>query len=59
MIGNLAQLGAGGRINPEKSLSFELYRRSMHEVEILTFDELYQRAQYIVRESAGNDDIPG
>ncbi|MBL7618158.1 MULTISPECIES: Shedu immune nuclease family protein [unclassified Frankia] len=58
VIGNLAQLAVGGRINPERSLSFELYRRSMHEVEILTFDELYQRAQYIVKESAGKNEIP-
>jgi hypothetical protein len=48
IIGNLSELLDGGEINLEKSLSFELYRKSIIDVEILTFDELYQRAAFIV-----------
>lgn len=48
MVGNLSQLSNEGRVNTEKLTSFELYRRQQQEVEILTFDELYQRACFIV-----------
>lgn len=48
VIGNLKQLLDEGEINLEKSLSFELYRKSINDVEIITFDELYERAKFIV-----------
>ncbi len=48
VIGNLGELGEGGQINTEKMTSFELYRRDHQSVEILTFDELFERAKYIV-----------
>lgn len=48
VIGNLKELTDNGDINPEKSLSFELYRKSINDVEIITFDELYERAKFIV-----------
>lgn len=48
VIGNLKQLMDGEDINLEKSLSFELYRKSINDVEIITFDELYERAKFIV-----------
>lgn len=48
IVGNLNQLLEQGEINLEKSLSFELYRKSINDVEIITFDELYERAKYIV-----------
>ena len=48
IIGNLAQLTDGKSINVEKMTTFELYRRDHQEVEILTFDELYERSRYIV-----------
>lgn len=56
VIGNLNQLASGDGINVEKLTSFELYRRGQQEVEILTFDELLARAQYIVSSSEGLDD---
>ena len=53
VIGNLAQL----RGNDDKIACFELYRRNIRGPEILTFDELFQRASCIVenisRESVG------
>lgn len=33
----------------EKRKSFDLYRRSFYNPEIITFDELFERAKYIVR----------
>jgi Domain of unknown function (DUF4263) len=44
IIGNLAQLDA----NDDKVACFELFRRNIKAPEILTFDELYQRARCIV-----------
>lgn len=44
VIGNLAEL----RGNDDKVASFELYRRNVRSPEIITFDELYQRARCIV-----------
>ncbi len=48
VIGSLQELMPDGEINDEKMSSFELYRRGQQEVEILTFDELYERARFIV-----------
>lgn len=48
VIGNLSQLTDHGEINNEKMTSFELYRRDHQGVEILTFDELFERAKFIV-----------
>jgi Domain of unknown function (DUF4263) len=48
VIGDLAQLTEDGNINREKMSSFELFRRDHQDVEILTFDELWQRARFIV-----------
>ena len=44
VIGNLAEL----RGNDHKIACFELYRRNTRSPEIVTFDELYQRARCIV-----------
>ncbi len=43
VIGNLAQLDSRS-----KRATFERFRRSLHGVEIITFDELYNRARFIV-----------
>ena len=51
VVGSLEQLGTAGAINREKLATFELYRNSIQDVEIITFDELYQRACFIVRDS--------
>ena len=34
-------------INKDKLQSFELFRRNIQNVEILTFDELFERARFI------------
>lgn len=50
VIGNLNQLAVGDKPNPEKTSAFELYRNSIHDVDIITFDELYERARFIVED---------
>jgi hypothetical protein len=48
IIGNLADLRTEHGIHRAKYESFELFRRSVHEPEILTFDELLARAEWHV-----------
>jgi hypothetical protein len=48
IAGNLRGLFDDTEVNIEKMTSFELYRRSQGGVEILTFDELYERSKFIV-----------
>lgn len=49
VIGSLSQLkGEAGGDHQGKIRSFELFRRSVIEPEIVTFDELYARAKFIV-----------
>jgi hypothetical protein len=49
VIGNLDQLrGSGGGHHRARIRSFELYRRQLHEPEIVTFDELLARAEWHV-----------
>ncbi|MFD0274638.1 Shedu anti-phage system protein SduA domain-containing protein [Kitasatospora sp. NPDC127111] len=50
VIGSLQEFIQNGAVNPEKISSFELYRTSIQDVEIITFDELYQRACFIVED---------
>ncbi|MBB3602791.1 hypothetical protein FHT40_002452 [Mycolicibacterium sp. BK556] len=48
VVGKTAEFEAGGVLNPEKMAAFEFYRRSVLDTEIITFDELYERARFIV-----------
>jgi hypothetical protein len=50
VIGSLNEFTDGGAANPEKMTSFEQYRRSIQDVEVITFDELYERACFIVQD---------
>ncbi len=56
VVGSLEQLVSDTGANLEKVASFELYRRSIHDLEIITFDELYERALFIVSDDSG---VPG
>ncbi|HEX6341379.1 Shedu immune nuclease family protein [Umezawaea sp.] len=51
IIGNLDEFKVNGAVNPQQLSSFELFRQSFQDVEIITFDELYERACFIVRDS--------
>lgn len=48
VIGYLGEFIGEHGVNQEKLRSFELYRTSITGVEILTFDELHERAKFIV-----------
>ncbi|MEU2717959.1 Shedu anti-phage system protein SduA domain-containing protein [Streptomyces sp. NPDC007205] len=50
VIGRLSEFADRGSVNPEKITSFEQYRRSIQDVEVITFDELYERACFIVED---------
>ncbi len=50
VIGSLTEFSERGSTNPEKITSFEQYRRSIQDVEVITFDELYERACFIVED---------
>ncbi|REC40668.1 Shedu immune nuclease family protein [Chryseobacterium sp. 5_R23647] len=47
LIGNLNEFIKDNKINEVKFSSFELFRKNLKHIEILTYDELYQRAFYI------------
>lgn len=48
VIGSLSEFRTQHGINEEKYSSFELFRRAVTAPEIITFDELYERAKFIV-----------
>ncbi len=51
VIGSLSEFQSEHGINEEKYSSFELFRRNISAPEIITFDELFQRARFIVESS--------
>ncbi len=48
VIGRLDDFKTDTGINFEKLSSFELYRQQVNGIEIITFDELYERVKFIV-----------
>lgn len=46
VIGSTVQFG-----NQEQTTSFELFRKNLSNIEIITFDELYERAAFIVEKT--------
>ena len=48
VIGSLSEFQTPNGINEEQYSSFELFRKNMTNPEIITFDELFERASYIV-----------
>lgn len=55
IAGSLKEFETESGINFEKFTSFELYRRDLNNPEIITFDELYERAKFIVEENNENN----
>jgi hypothetical protein len=53
VIGNLGEFVGGNGVNRDQYRSFELFRRNIVMPEILTFDELYERAKFIAHSSEG------
>lgn len=52
LIGNLKEFVTGTGVNQEKYKSFEIFRKNLNNPEIITYDELYERARYIVEQQA-------
>lgn len=48
VIGSLSEFIGEHGVNQDKLRSFELYRTSLMGIDILTFDELYERTKFIV-----------
>lgn len=48
VVGSLTEFVGEHGVNEAKLRSFELYRRNLHQPEVVTFDELYERARHIV-----------
>ena len=51
IIGKLDEFKNEYGVNSDKYRSFELFRKSIFSPEIITFDELYERAKYIVNKN--------
>ena len=51
VIGSLSEFQGEYGVNEEKYSSFELFRKNISSPEIITFDELYQRARFITESS--------
>lgn len=47
LIGNQNEFIKDEKINPIKYSSFEMFRKNLKNIEILTYDELFQRAKFI------------
>lgn len=50
VVGSLSEFVNDHGVNQDRYRSFELFRRSVNTPEILTFDELYERARFIVEQ---------
>ena len=48
VIGSTGQFATDTGVNAEKVRSFELFRNSVEGIDIITFDELYERSKFIV-----------
>lgn len=51
VVGHLSQFLSEHGVNKEKLRSFEMFRNNQNDVELITFDELYERAKFIVDNS--------
>lgn len=57
VIGSLGEFANNNKINEQKFSSFELFRRNISNPEIITFDELYERAKFIVQQSESESNL--
>lgn len=57
VIGSLEQFASSQGINEQKYSSFELFRRNLVNPEIITYDELFERAKFIVAQSESSAEV--
>lgn len=50
VCGSLDQFISAGTVNEDRYHSFELFRRHLHGPEVVTFDELFERARLLVED---------
>ena len=50
VMGNSEQFAGSTQTQRIKAKTFELYRRNLKDIEIVTFDELFERAKFIVND---------
>lgn len=55
VVGSLEQFMDDGKVDDDKFVSFELFRRQLITPEIVTFDELYDRAKALLVKEAGKE----
>ena len=55
VVGSLSEFVTDYGINQDKLRSFELFRKNIISPEIITFDELYERARFIVEYNNGSE----
>lgn len=48
VVGSLAEFTGEHGVSTDKFRSFELYRNSLNGIDVVTFDELYERSKFIV-----------
>jgi len=53
VVGSLREFLGEHGVNEDQFRSFELFRRNLTNPEIITFDELYERAKFIVHQNEG------
>lgn len=51
VVGSMAQFETENGVNIDKYRSFELFRRNIDRPQVITFDELYDRAKFIVAQA--------
>lgn len=57
IIGNTNQFAGEKKENLMKRKTFELYRRNSRDIEIVTFDELLEKAKFIVSDNKHHEEI--
>lgn len=57
VIGSLGQFVTEHGVHEEQLRSFELYRNSISDVDILTFDELFERSRFIVEAATPKQEL--
>lgn len=59
VIGSMGEFSTENGINKDKLRSFELLRKNIVSPEIITFDELYERARFIVLHNQNQKGVEG
>ncbi|KQM56836.1 Shedu immune nuclease family protein [Chryseobacterium sp. Leaf201] len=57
IIGNTKQFEGENKESLMKRKTFDLYRRNSRDIEIVTFDELLEKAKFIVSDNRQNDEV--